>query len=306
MRISCELLEVRTLFAGVTILTHGQSGNITGWIAAAADAIQQRLGGTSAASNYSLTVDDVGNGAEVTEFKLVSGNKPLDQTTAGEAIIKLDWSDVSHGTVTTQEVARLAADYLLSAHKGVPDFTQLPFHLVGHSRGASLITALAGDLGERGIWVDQATNLDPHPVTGDVGMETHANVIFSDTYYQIDESTKLDPDGQPVDGSHNLNLKDSVGRRAWAIRAHCGDGVLSRHDRFQCRPTTTMRRSSARGMTTRRPSPLAIRLDSPIHSSADWLAPPMAWARHLVEAPVDLRRSSFPGRSGEMSSIHAS
>ena len=30
-----------------------------------------------------------------------------------------------------------------------------------------MITALAGDLGQRGIWVDQATNLDPHPVSGE-------------------------------------------------------------------------------------------------------------------------------------------
>src|SRR3954454_6810816 len=140
MRIRFEVLEPRTLFAGVTILTHGQSGNTSGWIAAAADAIQVRLGGTSAASEYSLTVDDVGNGPEVTELKLVSGNKPLEQTTAGEAIIKLDWSDISHGTVTTQDVAKLAAEYLTTAHSGVPDFTQLPFHLMGHSRGASLIT----------------------------------------------------------------------------------------------------------------------------------------------------------------------
>jgi Ca2+-binding RTX toxin-like protein len=207
-----EILEPRTLFAGVTILTHGQSGNTSGWITAAADAIQARLGGTSAASEYSLTVDDVGNGPEVTELKLVSGNKPLDQTTAGEAIIKLDWSDISHGSVSTQTVARLVADYLTVPHAGFPDFTQLPFHLIGHSRGASLITALAGDLGQRGIWVDQATNLDPHPTNDDVAMETHSNVIFSDTYYQTDEDTVLDPDGQPVDGSYNLNLNNSVGK----------------------------------------------------------------------------------------------
>ncbi len=149
MRIQFEILDRRILFAGVTILTHGQSGNTSGWIAAAADAIQQRLGGTSAASEYSMKVDDVGNGPEVTELKLVSGNKPLEQTTAGEAIIKLDWSDISHGSVSTQVVAQLVADYLTIPHTGFPDFTQLPFHLIGHSRGASLITALAGDLGER-------------------------------------------------------------------------------------------------------------------------------------------------------------
>jgi Ca2+-binding RTX toxin-like protein len=219
MKIQFEILDRRILFAGVTILTHGQSGNTSGWISSAADAIQARLGGTSAASEYSLTVDDVGNGPEVTELKLVSGNKPLEQTTAGEAIIKLDWSDISHGSVTTQTVAKLVADYLTVPHTGFPDFTQLPFHLIGHSRGGSLITALAGDLGQRGIWVDQVTNLDPHPVPPDVRMETHANVIFSDTYYQTDENTAIDPDGQPVDGSHNLNLEDSVGEQP-GISAH--------------------------------------------------------------------------------------
>src|SRR5262245_13817060 len=157
-----EVLENRQLLAGVTILTHGHEGNITGWISAAADAIQERLGGTSAASIYVMKLD----GSDVS-FKLEDGNKPLDQTSRGEAIIKLDWSSIADSSHFTDDVASDVADYLLSQHDGVPDFTQLPFHLIGHSRGASLMVALAFDLGRRGIWVDQETNLDPHPI--DVG-----------------------------------------------------------------------------------------------------------------------------------------
>src|SRR5437016_2798175 len=108
-----EPLENRMLLASVTILTHGQSGNITGWIAAAADAIQKRDGGTSAASEYVMDVDNSGGNLKVTSFKLESGNKPLDQTTGDDAIIKLDWSNVSNGTTFTDDVAGVVTNYLL-------------------------------------------------------------------------------------------------------------------------------------------------------------------------------------------------
>jgi hypothetical protein len=220
-----EVLENRTLFAGVTILTHGDRGNITGWIAATADDIQNRLGGVDAASEYVMTVGSDG----VESLTLEPGNKPLDETTAGEAIIKLDWSSISDETHFTGDVASDVADYLLTTHSGVPDFTQLPIHLIGHSRGASLMTALSYDLGQRGIWVDQVTNLDPHPIPqvkipfigtfGDAKMATYQNVIFSDTYYRNGGSDIIDPHGQAVDGSFNLDLKDSV-QKTHELSAH--------------------------------------------------------------------------------------
>jgi Ca2+-binding RTX toxin-like protein len=214
-----ELLETRQLLAGVTILTHGQDGTISGWVGAAANAIQDRLGGTSAASVYTMKVDSDG----VSSFKLDEGNKPLDQTSKGEAIVKLDWSSISHTEPFTDEIATEVANYILSPHDGVPDLTQLPFHLIGHSRGASLMVALSWNLGRRGIWVDQVTNLDPHPIDvgdfpvvghiGDAKMRTYDNVIFADTYYRKGDSLPIDPDGQSVDGTHNANLKNSVGKK---------------------------------------------------------------------------------------------
>jgi hypothetical protein len=109
-----EVLEDRRLLAGVTILTHGNAGNITGWVSAVADDIQNRLGGTDAASEYVMKVDSGG----VTSFKLEDGNKPLDQTTAGEAIIKLDWSAIADTSHFTDAVASDVANYLLTSHSG--------------------------------------------------------------------------------------------------------------------------------------------------------------------------------------------
>src|SRR5262245_19827934 len=99
-----DTLEKRTLLAGVTILTHGLNGNINGWISGAADMIQKRAGGSSAASQYVMKLDKSGDDIVVTSFSLVSGNLPLEQTSAGEAIVKLDWSKISGADQNTGPV----------------------------------------------------------------------------------------------------------------------------------------------------------------------------------------------------------
>jgi hypothetical protein len=220
-----EVLENRTLFAGVTILTHGNEGNITGWIASAAAAMQVRFGGTDAASIYIMKVGSDG----VESVTLADGNKPLEQTTKSEAIVELDWSSIADTSHFTDGVASNVADYLLNTHSGVPDFKQLPIHLIGHSRGASLMVALSYDLGQRGIWVDQVTNLDPHPIGqisipfigtfGDAKMRTYSNVIFADTYYRNGGIDLIDPHGQSVGGSFNQNLNDTV-QKTHELSAH--------------------------------------------------------------------------------------
>jgi hypothetical protein len=70
----------------------------------------------------------------------------------------------------------------------------LPIHLIGHSRGASLMVGLTKRLGEKGIWVDQLTGLDPHPVDGhndfldldfgDTPMASYVNVVYSESYWR--------------------------------------------------------------------------------------------------------------------------
>lgn len=216
-----ESLESRRLLAGVTIITHGLDGNVTDWVADAADAIQKRAGGTSAASEYTMVVDQNKSGdLEVASFSLDKGNIPIDQTTQAQMIVKLDWSSVSDGTVLTQDVASVVYAYMIKGHGDIPPLTSMPIHLIGHSRGGSLMVALSQDLGERGIWVDQLTTLDPVPIDvklpfgqsySDAKLASYDNVIFADNYWRTDnDPNNDDPDGNPVPGAHNVNLDDTV------------------------------------------------------------------------------------------------
>src|SRR3954453_9042857 len=51
-----EHLEPRTLFAGVTLLTHGWNGTLGGSTSKTADAISARLGGNSQVPRYVLQI----------------------------------------------------------------------------------------------------------------------------------------------------------------------------------------------------------------------------------------------------------
>src|SRR3954466_4003628 len=146
----------------------------------------------------------------VSSFTRDSGQKPLDETTDAEMIVKLDWGAVSGGDVLTQDVASVVADYMIRGHGDVPPLVSMPIHLIGHSRGASLVVALSQDLGKRGIWVDHLTSLDPRPIDidlpfglshSDAKMRTYDNVVFADNYWRTDgDDSNFDPDGMPVGG----------------------------------------------------------------------------------------------------------
>ncbi len=214
-------LEARRMLAGVTLLAHGNDGNIDGWVATAAEDIAARAGGSDYASIYTMAVTASGANLAVTSFGPTGGQKDYRQTLRGELIVQLDWSTVSNASHSTGEVAAVVSNYLLSAHADVPPLAQLPLHFIGHSRGASLITALAQDLGRAGVWVDQVTSLDPHPVDGkndffgadfgDAPMATYDNVAFADDYWRTDgNANNFDFDGEPVAGTHQGDLNASV------------------------------------------------------------------------------------------------
>ena len=225
-----EPLEPRRLLAGVTLITHGYNSDVTGWVATAAADVQERAGGKNASSIYTMTVATSGKSLAVTSFAPDSGQKAYTATTASELIIKLDWGSVSSGGYTTGQVAAVVSSYMLATPKRGSPLAELPIHAIGHSRGASLVTALSQDLGIAGVWVDQVTDLDPHPVDGDndflgadfgdAKMAVYDNTVFADDYWRTDgNANDQDFDGEPVTGAYNGDLNSTV-QKNFFVSAH--------------------------------------------------------------------------------------
>ena len=233
-RIGYEWLEPRRVLSGVTLITHGFGGSVDDWIAHMADAIANRPGVQLQSPRYRVDVTDPGHDGGPLSVVNTSRSGPVPDAVpdSAEIVILLNWSDVA-GSLTfgggyhrsTRDVAAAVAAQLV-----VPGFlkdfafppAQLPFHLIGHSRGASLVGELARQLGERGVWVDQVTTLDPHPVDGireptffsydfsDAPMTSWENVVYWDNYWRSDGANSFDFTGEPVANTADLRLSESV------------------------------------------------------------------------------------------------
>jgi hypothetical protein len=208
--------------AGVTLITHGLNGNVDDWVIAMADRMTdyERFPGTNftcyelyftpANSTYALT------------WKRLGGSAPA-LTDSGEILIKLDWRQLANNDYSTYDVAaavvpRLLQTNFISEMNGHA-LAELPLHLVGHSRGGSLVCQLSRLLGTNGVWVDHLTTLDPHPLNNDgffdfpytvedAPARTYENVLFHDNYYQ---TLNLLFYGEPVAGAYGRELVDLDG-----------------------------------------------------------------------------------------------
>jgi hypothetical protein len=196
--------------AGVTVITHGWGGNVTDWVIPMGDKIPQHQGfpGSNSAS-YQISITRNGSGVYSFSQTFLDGVSPL-VSDSGEIVIALDWSSLSSTLgVSTRHIATNAALALLSTNL-IPDLggrplAELPLHLVGHSRGGSVMAELARILGAQGVWVDHLTTLDPYPVNplyGDPAMVNYGNVLFADDYWQSIDA----PKGQALAGAYNRHL----------------------------------------------------------------------------------------------------
>lgn len=221
-----DTLEPRRLLAGLTLLAHGMNGNINGWVTTAADAIVQRAGGPGAASVYTMTVANSGGSIAVTGFDLKSGHVDFRQTTAAEVVVRVDWSSLATASTQARAVAQVVADYLAKPHGDMPALASLPMHLVGHSKGAALVSQTARFLGRSGVVVDHVTFLDPVPVSGlpddlndqfgEGSIRPFDNVVFADTYWR---SGGADLNGAYINGTYDGDLNDTVGQH-YLVSAH--------------------------------------------------------------------------------------
>src|SRR4051794_41052262 len=202
-----EAMEPRRLLSGVTLITHGQGGHASdSELKLAANLIARRAGG---AAQYVMTVNDDGPlGAKVGAFTLDPGSPTMNDVGSGETIIRLDWSDVK--TMPTTTIADAVSDYMLKHH-----LVEQQLHLLGPSRGASIMSNLTADLGRSGVWVDHVTYIDPVPVSipipgiGDVAdgpMRVTKNVVYADDFWRSDNNSATGFDGQPVRGAYNVEL----------------------------------------------------------------------------------------------------
>jgi hypothetical protein len=172
--------------AGVTLITHGNNGNTEGWVTGMANALSQRLNGN--VPIYRLNVTSSGGGFTNTLVKLSGATPTL--TATGEIIVVLDWRTLASASYSTYQVANsvapaLAQTNLITELNGHA-LAEFPLHIMGHSRGGSLVCELSQRLGEMGIWVDQVTTLDAYPLGNDAPAAGYENVLFAESYYQTD------------------------------------------------------------------------------------------------------------------------
>ena len=253
-RLILESLEDRRLLNGMTLITHGfgDSAKTTGfddctssWMAAMAHNVVGEVSKhfgcpRTDVAEIKLTVNSDLFGLTVTPTWI--NQVDLSESPCSETVVLLDWSAAAGnwgtavgnfllngipssltGVRSTTDVASVVSPYLYEPLStfGIADFVDTttplangPVHLIGHSRGGSLVGEIAKDLGEQGIWVDQVTTLDPHPLTDSVFSLDHqfvpgivdapmiawSNVVFGDNYW---ENSSWYPHGEAIQGVCN-------------------------------------------------------------------------------------------------------
>ena len=210
----------------MTLITHGFNSDGSDWVNAMADAVAKypNLALTNS-TRYEIFFEQNSQGEYVPTQRKLAGVDPK-SADSGEIIVILDWSqlagdlggvDYSTTNVAPSVVSTLTSPTFIPELAGKP-LIELPLHLIGHSRGGSLMCEIARMLGQQGIWVDHLTTLDPHPLNNDYDDTIltdvvdgpaipYVNVLFADNYYQINNSfLGLDPSGQFEPGAYNRYL----------------------------------------------------------------------------------------------------
>ena len=161
----------------VTLITHGWTQDADGWVrsmgrAMAEHPLRKAEFGFVRPTTYRLSF----NGDRSLKAERIDGASPL-QNPSGDVFLLLDWNPYSGDlnpftgrTEGTTAIGPLVANGLLAPNL-IPELrgpvARWPLHLVGFSRGGSLVCEISKRLGERSVVVDHMTLLDPHPNNND-------------------------------------------------------------------------------------------------------------------------------------------
>jgi hypothetical protein len=200
------LLSSEALAGGATLITHGFLHKVEDWVvpmglAAARHPRRLHEFGPQGATVYVLRF----NPDRTLRATHLTGPSPLENR-SGDIILLLDWNPYSGDLdpfsppgENTTVIGPIVAEQLLSPNllPGFPGpITRLPLHLIGFSRGGSLVCEIAKRLGEHNVVVDHLTLIDPHASNNDgfwdplplfdgtVVSGIYENVLFADCVFQ--------------------------------------------------------------------------------------------------------------------------
>lgn len=206
-----EGLESRTYMSALTLVTHGFQTRDTppSWLSQMVDALADRndaIGESGAIARWMIpdAADRVSRASDA--FGLMS------QRGDGDRLIELNWAEASNNFINdgrnTNLMARLV-DAELSRSTTTANWLEQPIHLIGHSRGGSLVSELAALLGQRGIWVEHLTLLDAYPsqiAQSDPDVRIVDTVIFAENVFTRNNQPGTLISGSARNGAANLDL----------------------------------------------------------------------------------------------------
>jgi hypothetical protein len=226
MRFSSEIevLESRTLFAGVILEATGRLGPLDTFMPVMASSIAAKLGGTANVPEYILSVNpDPSTGVLVPSIKHVDGTGLPATTTSGQIIVLIDYQSISaNPSYSSTVIGASIADFMMNTPVDGVTLASLPIDEIALSRGAGILDGISKELGQAGVWVDQQTYLDPDTIgaQGDPAPTIYSNVAFVDDYWRNDGIQSPIGEGQPVSGAYNLNVAWLDGNDAGWGSAH--------------------------------------------------------------------------------------
>lgn len=218
------------------MITHGWIGNETypAWVNTMAQALTTVAQGQNLqTTRYHIRIFKGSSGITSSIERIPAATTPPE----GEIVVTVDWANLGNhlhngAGITTDQVANELQMVLRRATPSIglsSPLASLPLHLIGHSRGGSVMLETAHYLGKCGVWVDHLTSLDPHPLMPpdidifpngfqppDQPLRLYENVVFADNYWRKDTLAddiwvgNLDFNGHSIPGSTDYFLSETI------------------------------------------------------------------------------------------------